>query len=72
MGDDIEEYYKICYDSKRWEKWVDKKFVPEDNKRELIKICGHYVFSDEKFLEIKPDIDNKIQNTIKEKLSSMV
>ena len=72
MNDDIEEYYKICYDSKRWEKWVDKKFVPEDNKRELIKICGHYVFSDEKFLEIKPDIDNKIQNTIKEKLSSMV
>ena len=60
------------YNSKRWEKWVDKKFVPEDNKRELIKICGHYVFSDEKFLEIKPDIDNKIQNTIKEKLSSMV
>ena len=72
MGDDIEEYYKICYNSGRWEKWVDKKFVPEDNKRELIKICGHYVFSEEKFLEIKPDIDNKIQNTIKEKLSSMV
>lgn len=72
MGDDIEDYYQICYDSKRWEKWVDENFVPEDNKKELIKICGHYVFSDERFLEIKPDIDNKIQNTIKEKLSSMV
>ena len=72
MGDDIEDYYQICYDSKRWEKWVDESFVPEDNKKELIKICGHYVFSDERFLEIKPDIDNKIQNTIKEKLSSMV
>ena len=40
MGDDIEDYYQICYDSKRWEKWVDDDFVPEDNKEELIKICG--------------------------------
>ena len=30
MGDDIEDYYQICYDSKRWEKWVDNDFVPED------------------------------------------
>lgn len=71
MGDDIEDYYKICYDSKRWEKWVDDDFVPEDNKEELIKICGHYVLSDEKFLEIKPDIDEKIKSTIKNKLEDL-
>ena len=28
MGDDIEDYYKICYDSKRWVKWVSQDFVP--------------------------------------------
>ena len=37
MGDDIEDYYKICYDSKRCEKWVDDDFIPEDNNEELIK-----------------------------------
>ena len=72
MGSDIEEYYQICYESKRWEKWVDKDFVPSDNKKELIKICGHYVFSDKEFLSIKPDIDIKIKNVIKDKLRELV
>ena len=72
MGDDIEDYYQICYDSKRWEKWVDEDFVPEDNKRELIKICGHYVFSDKKFVDIKPSIDIKIKEVITQKLKGLV
>ena len=72
MGSDIEEYYQICYESKRWEKWVDKDFVPSDNKKELIKICGHYVFSDKEFLSIKPDIDIKIMDVIKNKLRELV
>ena len=71
MSDDIEDYYKICYDSKRWEKWVGDDFVPEKNKKELIKICGHYVLSDKKFLDIKPDIDDKIKLTIKNKLREL-
>ena len=71
MGDDIEDYYKICYDSKRWEKWVDDNFIPEENKKELIKICGHYVFSDKKFLEIKPNIDIIIKSKIKNKLGDL-
>ena len=71
MGDDIEDYYKICYDSKRWEKWVDKEFIPENNKRKLIEICGHYVLSDKNFLKIKPNIDLKIKETITNKLESL-
>jgi len=68
MGDDIEDYYKICYDSRRWEKWVSRDFVPENNKKELIKICGHYVFSDEEFKSIAPNIDDKIKNIIIDRL----
>ena len=68
MGNDIEEYYQICYRSGRWKKWVNKHFIPENNKKELIKICGHYVFSDDKFLLIKPNIDDKINRVIKNKL----
>jgi len=71
MDDDIEDYYKICYDSKRWEKWVSDDFVPKDNKEELIKICGHYVLSEKEFLSIKPDIDEKIKSTIKRKLRDL-
>ena len=71
MGDDIEDYYQICYDSKRWVKWVDKDFVPYENKKELIKICGHYVLSDKRFLDIKPNINNKIKESIKNKLKDL-
>lgn len=71
MGDDIEDYFKICFDSKRWEKWVDKDFLPHDNKKELIQICGHYVLSDKEFTEIKPQIDSKIKETINKKLRSL-
>lgn len=68
MSGDIEQFYQICYNSKRWEKWVSKDFNPEDNKEELIRICGHYVLSDEDFLKNKPNIDYKIVNAIKTKL----
>ena len=71
MGNDIEDYYQICYESKRWEKWVDKDFIPDSNKRELIEICGHYVLSDRKFLDIKPNIDDKIKDVIKNKLDNL-
>jgi len=71
MGDDIEDYFQICYDSKRWEKWVDKDFDPFSNKRELIQICGHYVLSEDSFNKIKPNIDNKIKKKIKSKLRSL-
>jgi hypothetical protein len=71
MGDDIEEYYNICYESKRWKKWVSNDFIPENNKKELIKICGHYILSDTKFLTMKPDIDYKIRSVIKSKLGGL-
>ena len=71
MGRGMEDYYRICFNSGRWEKWVDKGFVPYDNKEELIKICGHYVLSDKKFLEMKPSIDSKIKSVIKQKLKDM-
>ena len=38
---------------------------------DLIKICGHYVLSDPKFLDIKPNIDNIIKNNIKQKLHEL-
>jgi hypothetical protein len=65
---DVNEFWKICYESKRWEKWVGDDFDPFTQKEELIRICGHYVLSHPKFLKIKPNIDSQIKANIKEKL----
>jgi hypothetical protein len=77
IKDDIifNEYWKICYDSKKWVKWVNQDFDPYLNKKELIKICGHYVLSYPEFVEkIKsqfPNIDQKIKNNINKKLKQL-
>lgn len=67
-GIDIDKFWKICYDSKRWVKWVDDSFDPINQKEDLIKICGHYVLSHPDFISIKPDIDGIVKQNIKKKL----
>ncbi len=76
IGSDIElfeQFYRLCYDSKRWVKWVNEDFDPNQNKLELINICGHYVFSNPDFISIKKhlpsDIDRKIKNKITERIN---
>jgi hypothetical protein len=77
IKDDIifNEYWKMCYDSKKWVKWVNQDFDPYLNKKELIKICGHYVLSNSIFLDkIKnkfPNINQQIRNNIKNKLNEL-
>ena len=70
-SESISKWYELCLKSKRWEKWVDEYFIPHDNKRELIQICGHYLFSDIGFKKIKPDIDTEIVLEIKYKLGEL-
>jgi fructose/tagatose bisphosphate aldolase len=63
----FETFFKICYESKKWVKWVKEDFDPFKNKRKLIEICGHYVFPDERIKFIKSkleDIDKKINSYI--------
>jgi hypothetical protein len=71
----FDEYWRICFESKKWEKWVNENFDPHTNKEELIKICGHYVLSNSDFLNnIKsrfPNIDNDIKNNINNKLKEL-
>jgi hypothetical protein len=65
--EDFNKMYKICLDSKKWVKWVSKDFKPEENKKKLVEICGHYVFSYPKFLELKIKI-NSVDEIIKDTL----
>jgi hypothetical protein len=69
------EYWKICYESKKWVKWVNNDFDPLTQKEELIKICGHYILTDDNFIKnIKVhfhNIDEQIKNNIKNKLNEL-
>ena len=69
------KFWEICYNSKKWVKWVSKGFDPIHEKESLVRVCGHYVFSDAEFLdEIKSNflgIDQLIKINIKKKLASL-
>ena len=71
----FEKYWQICYDSKKWVKWVDSSFDPYYNREQLIKISGHYVLSNPKFIsEIKsqfPGIDEKVKQNVTKKLNEL-
>ena len=70
----FEEFYKLCFDSKRWVKWVSSDFKPEENKEEIINICGHYVISNPNFIKLKSKLnvtDKEIKDKIKNKLDDI-
>lgn len=62
----IDEFYQICLDSKKWERWVKNDFDIND-KRKLIQVCGHYCYD----LYELPNIDSVIKENIKNKLNSL-
>ena len=71
-GELFETFFKICYESKKWVKWVKDDFNPFENKRKLIEICGHYVFTNEDLKSIKlklNNIDEKIKESIYDRLN---
>jgi len=65
------KFYDICYNSRKWEKWVTR----EISKHELILTCGHYIVNTPKFKqEIKinfPEADRDIQNNLKQLITKM-
>ena len=62
----IDEFYQICLDSKKWEKWVKSDF-DINNKCKLIQVCGHYCYD----LYELPNIDLVIKENIQNKLNSL-
>ena len=47
-----DKFYEICLNSNKWVKWVGPDFIPNENKKQLVEICGHYQFSNEEFLKL--------------------
>ena len=62
----IDEFYQICLDSKKWRRWVKSDFDIND-KRKLIQVCGHYCYD----LYELPEIDLIIKEKIQNKLNSL-
>jgi hypothetical protein len=69
---DMEVFYRLCYNSGKWKKWVSPEFKPSNNKTKLVSICGHYVFAEEAFNDIKPDIDSIVQEKIVNRLTGIL
>ena len=64
---EFELFYQICFNSGKWKKWV-KNIDPNENKKEIVRISGHYVFNHEQIkniLENYPDLDAIICENIK-------
>lgn len=67
-------FYEICYFSNTWKKWVSEDYDTLSNKEDIIKISGHYVFSNPTFVsEIKSleNFDEIIKNKIKDKIRKL-
>lgn len=69
----FEIFYKLCLDSGKWKNWVSQDFNPESNKLELVKISGHYVYSNEIFIsKILNECNlSQISNQINKKLGEL-
>jgi len=71
----LDRFWQICYDSKKWVKWVNPGFDPYYNKEQLVKISGHYVLSYPEFIsDIKsqfPGIDEKVKANVTKKLNQL-
>ena len=75
----FDDFYRICYESKKWVKWVNTSFDPERNKEKLVLISGHYTFSYPDFLRLKHIlinehhicIDELIYHAIRNKLEKL-
>ena len=65
--EDKEIFFNICLESGKWKKWVQSSFDPYNNKNLLSLICGHYIFSDQKIIEMKERYEN-LDIIIKKKL----
>lgn len=74
-NEDFEILYELCYLSGKWKKWVSQSFIPEENKKKLVLISCHYVYSTPEFqriIEKYTDIVPKIKEAIYDKILYLI
>jgi hypothetical protein len=55
-----DEFLEICYNSKKWEKWIMPNSTATQNDKSII--AGHYIYSTPEFLNLKKRILECIEN----------
>ena len=63
----LQEFYQVCLESKKWEKWVTEDF-DTTNKKMLILVCGHYCYSKYNL----PNLDENIKKILKLKINDLL
>lgn len=63
----LQEFYQVCLESKKWEKWVTKDFEIT-NKKMLILVCGHYCYTKYNL----PNLDENIKKILKLKIRELL
>ena len=68
-----EIFFDICLKSNKWKNWVKEDYNPHENKEDLIKICGHYVFSNKEFLNnvYDPSFESIIKDKLRNKMGDL-
>jgi hypothetical protein len=74
-GKDYDTFFNLCLECPRWRKWVGPDFDPNHNRDELIRICGHYVFNDPRYKQLKRNwrgFDEEAKKRIKNRIREIV
>jgi len=67
------DWFDLCLRNAPWKKWFSKDFNPELNRYEIVRLCGHYVFSHVEFCNIfnlatvSSDVSKKIHHFLEER-----
>lgn len=68
----FQEFFDLCYRSGKWKKWINNDFyLTELKKHVIIRVSGHYVFSDPKLMQIKNNFTN-LETKIKQNLDNRI
>ena len=70
-----EKFFEVCYNSRRWVKWLPKEFqsssLSPEQKRRIVEVSGHYVFAKPEFMQLKHKIAN-VDIEIKKQINSLI
>ena len=58
---ELNEFLEISHKSNKWQKWLKKDSTATDFDKAII--AGHYIFSNQSFIELKEKIDYKLKKS---------
>ena len=61
LDDELNEFYSLSYESRKWEKWLKPESTLSNKKKAVLS--GHYVFSSEEFKELVKKIEFKLEKS---------